>query len=287
MGANKQATVLFAKVSGGDELSLAAGTTAGLTGISRCISRIRRTAEASGGRVVKVFGSEVMMVFDSPDKAAGAASRMHTAVDALPPVAGTKLAVKVGYHAGPVVEAGDDLLGDTVKLAAALVHQARRGQTMTTQQTAEMLSKSSRAYSTQVYAVPLAGNAAKTGLSRSPSHAQVRLYLPRATSMLRLNYGREVAVCWRENETVVVGRNRGCGLVIAHSFASRRHCTIRLREDGFTIRDHSSNGTYLTNEGTEEILLRNGDEAPLATHGWVGFGRSRTLVSNVLEFTGH
>jgi adenylate cyclase len=272
MAGKKLTTVLFAEVSGRDEFVRAAGTVAGWNGISDCVDRLQRTARLSGGRVVKVIGSELMMVFNTPDAAADAASKMHAAVNALPPVSGTRLSVKVGYHAGPVIEGNDDLLGDTVKLVAALMRQAKAGQTMTTHETAQLLNDQSRSFSGQVYAIPLA-----TG-----GHRQ----RPRAQHMLRLNYGSESATCGPDNEVVVVGRDPGCGLVVVNSLVSRRHCTILLRPDGLKIRDHSSNGTYLTNEGGGEIVLLDGQEAPLATHGWVSLGCSRTIASMLLEFNG-
>jgi pSer/pThr/pTyr-binding forkhead associated (FHA) protein len=110
---------------------------------------------------------------------------------------------------------------------------------------------------------------------------------PRAQRTLRLSYGSESAICALDNEAVVVGRDPSCGLVTATAFASRRHCTILLGPDGFKIRDHSSYGTFLINEGGEEIELLNGQEAPLATHGWVSPGCSRAFASRLLEFTGY
>jgi len=272
MAGKKLSTVLFAEVSGRDEFVRAAGTVAGWNGISDCVRHLHQTARQSGGRVVKVIGSELMMVFDTPDAAAAAASKMHAAVSALPSVSGSRLSVRVGYHAGPVIEGNDDLLGDTVKLAAALLRQASAGQTMTTHQTAQLLNDHSRSLG-QLYAIPLA-----TGGHRER---------PRARRMLRLSYGSESAICGPDNKAVVVGRDPGCGLVTATSFASRRHCTILLRPEGLRIRDHSSNGTYLTNEGAGEVVLLEGQEAALATHGWVSLGCSRTLASRLLEFTGH
>jgi adenylate cyclase len=272
MAAKRLTTVLFAEVGGRDEFVRAAGTVAGWNGISDCVERLHRTARSAGGRVVKVIGSELMMVFNTPDAAADAASKMHAAVNALPPVSGTRLSVKVGYHAGPVIEGNDDLLGDTVKLVAALMRQAKAGQTMTTHETAQLLNDESRSFSGQVYAIPLATG----GRQR-----------PRAQRVLRLNYGSESAICGPDNEVVVVGRDPSCGLVTASALASRRHCTVLLRPDGLKIRDHSSNGTYLTNEGGGEIVLLDGQEAPLATHGWVSLGCSRSLASRLLEFTGH
>jgi adenylate cyclase len=224
-----------------------------------------------------------MMLFETPDGAAGAATKLHATVNALPPVAGTKLAVQVGFHSGPVYQSGDDVLGDTVKLAAALVHQAQRGQTITSHQTAQLLGHSFRASPTQLVTVPLPQEP-QAALDESP-HRGLRTYMPRAITTLHLTYGTEVAICWRENEAVVIGRDRGCGMVIHNGLASRRHCTIQLRPDGFALRDHSSNGTYVTNEGTEEVLVW-GNEMPLAAHGWLSFGNSRRLATVVLEFFG-
>ena len=282
MEAQRQTTVLFAEVSGSQELLQAAGKASGTRAISECIERIRRSAESAGGKLVRVMGSEVMLLFDTPDRAAGAASKMHATVNALPPVAGTKLAVQVGFHTGPVYTSGDDVLGDTVKLAAALVHQAQRGQTITSQKTAELLGDSFRSHPKQLVAVPLSVTTPDARLASAP---KVGSYMPRAMGMLNLRYGDEVILCWRENERVIVGRDRGCSLVIDATFASRKHCTIRLTPEGFVVRDHSSNGTYVTNEGAEEILLRN-EEAPLATHGWIGFGRSRLVSTQLLQFFG-
>lgn len=284
MEAKRQTTVLFAEVSGSDEVLRAAGKIVGTDAISGCIERIREAAESSGGKVVKVIGSEVMMLFETADGAAGAAIKLHATVSTLPPVAGTKLAVQVGFHSGPVYQSGGDVLGDTVKLAAALVHQAQRGQTITSHQTAQLLGASFRASPTQLVTVPLP-QSAQDALGEISPQRGLRAYMPRAITMLHLKYGREAVICWRENEAVVIGRDRGCGMVIQNGLASRRHCTIQLRQQGFALRDHSSNGTYLTNEGSEEVLVR-GDEAPLAAHGWVSFGNSRSLATVVLEFFG-
>jgi adenylate cyclase len=284
MEAQTQTTVLFAEVSGSKELLQAAGKVSGARAISECIERIRRSAESAGGKLVRVMGSEIMLLFDTPERAAGAASKMHATIDALPPVAGTKLAVQVGFHTGPVYTSGDDVLGDTVKLAAALVHQAQRGQTITSQKTAELLGNTFRSHPKQLVAVPLApAHVDACGLAASQPRPGASI--PRALGMLNLRYGNEVVLCWRENERVIVGRDRGCSLVIDATFASRKHCTIRLTPEGFVVRDHSSNGTYVTNQGAEEILLRN-EEAPLATHGWISFGRSRLLSTQQLQFFG-
>src|SRR5882672_1563823 len=68
--------------------------------------------------------------------AALAAARMHQCIEALRAVAGAEPSLRVAFHSGPVIQVDKDVLGDTVKLAASLVAQAQRGQTLTSGQTA-------------------------------------------------------------------------------------------------------------------------------------------------------
>jgi pSer/pThr/pTyr-binding forkhead associated (FHA) protein len=104
--------------------------------------------------------------------------------------------------------------------------------------------------------------------------------------MLRLTYGSESAICSVDHRSVLIGRDPSCGLVTATAFASRRHCTIFVAADGLKIRDHSSLGTFLVNEGSEEIQLADGQEVALGTHGWISLGCARAYASRLLEFSG-
>src|SRR5438034_5299505 len=116
MEESRQTTVLFADVSGSTKLYETAGDAAALTAIGRCIERMRKAAESTGGRVVKTIGDEIMALFPSPDAAAGAASEMHATIEQLPEVGGAKLGVRGGFHNGPVTPRAGDVVaahGDT------------------------------------------------------------------------------------------------------------------------------------------------------------------------------
>src|SRR2546430_2882237 len=128
MEESRQTTVLFAGVSGSTKLYETAGDAVALTAIGRCIERMRKAAESTGGRVVKTIGDEIMALFPSPDAAAGAASEMHATIEQLPEGGGAKLGVRVGFHSGPVIQREDDVFGDTVNMAARLGEQAGEGQ---------------------------------------------------------------------------------------------------------------------------------------------------------------
>ena len=266
MDSSGQMTVLVADVSGGSKLYAAAGYAAALEVIARCIERVRDAAESTGGQVVKTNGDKVMVLFASADAAAHAATRMHANIEALPEVGGAKLGVQVGFHSGPVYRCDEDLLGDTVKLASRMVEQAQKGQTITSQQTAALLSPSLRALSRQLDAIQAREKGEALRLCEIASRAATDL------RRLRLMYRGHAVVCSRESASIVVGRAPGCALVVADRTVSRRHCTITLRDGRFVLKDHSTNGTYVTAEGSADILAQS-EEVILGRRGRIGFGR--------------
>src|SRR5215510_8297809 len=96
----RQATVLFADVSGSTKLYEAAGDAVVLETSNRMIAEMRRCTEGAGGRVVKTIGDEVMALFPTAASAAGAASQIQMQTDILPLVGGMKLGVRIGFHSG-------------------------------------------------------------------------------------------------------------------------------------------------------------------------------------------
>jgi adenylate cyclase len=280
MDSSGQTTVLVADVSGGSELYESAGYAAALEVIARCIERVRDAAVSTGGQVVKTSGDKVMVLFATPDAAAHAATRMHATIEALPEIGGTKLGVQVGFHSGPVYRCDEDLLGDTVKLASRMVEQARKGQTITSQETAALLSPSFRTGSRQLDALPAREKGEELRLCEIASRASTDF------RRLRLMYRDHAIVCSRENESVVVGRAPSCALVVADLTVSRRHCTITLRNGRFVLQDHSTNGTYITAEGGADILAQS-EEVVLGGRGRIGFGRPPDAsAEEVVEYDG-
>jgi class 3 adenylate cyclase len=282
------ATVLFADVSGAAALYRAAGHTAALKAISQCIEQVRNAAQSTDGRIVKLIGDEVMVLFATPDAAAKAAAKMHQSVEALPPVEGTKLGLRVGFHSGPVFRSDRDVLGDTVKLAAKLLEQAQKGQTITTGQTAAQLSPGMRPFSRDLQRVALTGKAETIRLCeilKTSVNGAARAQDGKARTMVRLTYDDQVVICSREKPRIVIGRQNTCDVVIGDKMASREHCTLEVRGDEFVLLDHSTNGTYVTVEGEHEILL-NGEALALATHGWIAFGHPHGGSAEAAEFFG-
>ena len=160
----RQATVLFADVSGSTKLYEAAGDAIASDTINRMIAEMRRCTEAAGGRVVKTIGDEVMALFPTPHAAAGAASQIQLQTDIMPLVNGMKLGVRIGFHSGPVIQREGDVFGDTVNLAARLVAQATKEQIITSTDTAQQLGETYQNRLRGLYAITLKGKADDIGL---------------------------------------------------------------------------------------------------------------------------
>ena len=291
MDNNRQTTVLFADVSGSTKLYEAAGDAKALEAIQNCLERLRRSSEAFGGRVVKTIGDEVMVLFPSPDAAAGASADMQHSIDAMAMVENTKLGVRIGFQYGPVMQRDNDVFGDTVNLAARLVGQSGKGQIITSSETMEMLGPVYKAWTRRLYSIQVKGKTTEvelcevlwrqgadtTALVSNRSAAKPRLVV------LRLRYRDRDLIRRREQDSITIGRDQNAGLVIADTMASRLHCTIERRHSKFVLADHSTNGTYVTAESEAEILLQR-EEFTLGKHGWIACGQPRAATNEIVEY---
>ena len=288
----RHATVLFADVSGSTKLYEAAGDAVALETINRMITEMRRATEEAGGRVVKTIGDEVMSLFPTPDAAATAASNIQMQTDIMPIVGGMKLGVRIGFHSGPVIQRDNDVFGDTVNLAARLVAQATKEQIIISGGTATELGESYKERLRGLYAITVKGKAEDIALYEliwrydgattvilKPKGAAPK----RKTVLIRLKYRGKEIVRRRDNDSVTLGRDELSGLVIVEDKCSRHHCTIERRGDKFVIKDHSTNGTYVTIGEDDEVLLQR-DEIALRKRGWISFGQTRIGAHESVEF---
>ncbi len=290
--AARETTVLFADVTGSASLYERAGDRAAAQGIHSCLKALHSATAASGGRVLKNIGDEIMALFPSADRAAEAAARMHVAVNALPAVAGQKLALRIGFHTGSIVQRGDDIFGDTVNIASRLAAQATRGQVLTSRETAKKLSPLLRASTRQLYNVAVKGRAAEISLwelvwSKDADVTDFPLAETtkrRSRRSLRLTLGGRELVCRRSDDVITIGREPTSAFVVDEATASRRHCVIERRQQNFVVRDLSANGTYMSfAEGGGEMVLRR-EEVVLRGRGWLTFGQPKDAATHVLEF---
>jgi class 3 adenylate cyclase len=288
----RQNAVLFADVSGSTKLYETRGDIIALEAIGRCIEALKQVTGKCGGRVVKTIGDEVMALFPTANSAAQAAAAMHGAMESLPAVGETKLGLRIGFQCGPVIQKDDDVFGDTVNLASRLVETAVKDQIITSADTALQLPAMYRPFIRRLYAIQVKGKSDPVELCElvwrhDDDATQMLASKPKARAdipPLKLVFRSKETVRRRENDAITLGRDLECGLVVPEGNASRRHCTIERRGDKWILKDHSTNGTYITVEGDSELLLQR-EEITLRGRGVIACGQPRAESAEVVQYS--
>ena len=275
-------TILFADVCGSTKLYETMGDTIARDTVAKCVSIMDEETKRQSGRVVKTIGDEVMSVFEDPSAAADAASGMQERISAGLVVQGKSVAIRVGFHFGPViVETDGDVYGDAVNTAARMAGQAKAGQTLTTAATMDKLSDVWKASTRQIDRAAVKGkkdeidmiellwqreDVTRMSTSFKPTGGETK----KAKLMLRY---RDQSVEVNElHSSVVMGRADENDLVVKNTLISRMHARIELRKGNFVLIDQSINGTYVRTSSGEELFVRR-DNYPIKGSGIIGLGQ--------------
>lgn len=280
-------TVLFAEVSGSARLHAKLGLGEAQQAVDRCIKRMERSIEASGGRIAKLLGSELMAIFQHVDAALQAALEMQHKVADLPPVSGLKLEIRVAFSLGSVKEIDGELMGSALSLAAYLAGLAEPGEILTDNSSQASLSSalqkqtrhrgafpSKSQFSTlrifEVFSQPTV-ESVPAGSENEQAHGL------RTGQRLLLRYeGKEIFI--DDKKTALrMGRDADNDVVIHGHQVSRHHAVIEKRSDGFVLIDTSTNGSYLTQEGMPEIRIRR-KECNIQGKGIISFATRPAAV---------
>ena len=271
--------VLFADVCGSTRLYESLGDTEALATIGRCVAVISTVCVGHGGRVVKTIGDEAMAVFPSADLAAQAAAEMQARISEQPPVGGSRLAIRIGFHLGPAIEAEGDVYGDSVNVAARMATLAKRQQIILSADTAEALAPWLRARVRVLDTLTVKGKSQDMGIveliwqeSEEDLTAVATRWKPLPARIV-LRHGTKELVLDETATAITLGRDEENDIVIADRKASRLHARVERRRDKFVIVDLSSNGTFVTIDGEPEIMLRR-EELILRGRGHVAFGHA-------------
>jgi adenylate cyclase len=288
---SQERAILFADVSGSTALYEKLGDKPAAKAIEVCLDELRDVVARYDGKVVKTIGDELMVVFGQPGAACDAAREMQQRVTALPPAAaGVKLAIRIGFHFGPVLEEKGDFWGDGVNTAARLAGLAKGGQILTSGATANTLPAAHRSSLRDLDVLSVKGkhDALRvfelmwgdiddaTQVARLASSARV-------VARLALRIGGRSVDFPMEKTELVLGRDATCDIVVGEKTASRLHARIERRGVQYTLIDESTNGTYVEIEGDREVLLRR-DRVMLRGRGRIAFGTSTAEATELLQF---
>jgi adenylate cyclase len=280
--ATRNLAILFADVSGSTTLYEKLGDRAALAAVESVLDILKWAVAANRGRVVKTIGDEVMAVFETADAAFQAAVDMQMKTDELAAIGEVKLGIRIGFHAGPVLEERNDVFGDAVNTAARMAGLAKSGQIITSGSTVDALSPLLRDTTRDLDALPVKGKHEEIRVSEVmwQDGGETTMMAPRGSAfasppvVLRLEYGGKVLRMEPGGKSAFVfGRDPGNDVVIADKMASRVHGRIERRRDRFYYVDLSTNGTYVTNEGDTELVIKR-DQIMLRSRGRMSFGHS-------------
>lgn len=270
--------VLFADVVGSTRLYEALGDDRAKSMIDDCLAALRGVVEQYGGRVIKTIGDEVMCVLPSADAGCLAATDMHHKIMALPKVSNIQRSVRIGWNFGPVIEENNDVFGDTVNLAARMAGLAKGMQIITTGATVACLSPMLQLSTRSIAALAVKGKGDEVavceviwqgGEELTMSTSSIAIAAKVVT--LHLEHGsRHVEL---DDDSLMLGRDPQCNLVISDRNASRLHARIERRRDKFFVVDQSTNGTFVVFTNEPEVVLRR-EELMLRGSGRIGFGHS-------------
>jgi adenylate cyclase len=122
-------SVVFTDLVGFTEFNGAAGDAAALAVLDTQTRLVHSVlGECAGSRLVKEIGDGLMLWFASPADAVHCSLAMLDAIDRYRSSEHFPLAVRMGGHHGPAIVRGEDLVGQTVNIAARISDLAGPGE---------------------------------------------------------------------------------------------------------------------------------------------------------------
>ncbi len=285
MSKDIELAILFADVVGSTQLYEVLGDTQARAMVGICIDIMRAATESHGGTVIKTMGDEVMATFPTADEAIDAASEMQRAITLHPALhtGGTRVAIRIGCHFGPVVLEARDVFGATVHTANRMTSQAKAGQIITTVTMVELLAGEWRNAVRQIDVATLKGRSHEVALYEV-------LWQPEdATSMvptitmsgqqthrprrLRIRFQGEEIVLDESRTQISIGRADENDVIVKGNLISRLHARIESTKARFMLVDQSTNGTFVHGTAGQEQFVRR-DSLPITGEGLIGLGRA-------------
>jgi class 3 adenylate cyclase len=287
---SKERAILFADISGSTALYELLGDKPAAKAIDACLGSLREIISTRDGQVVKTIGDELMVVFNNPQAACEAAREMQQRMTSMPPTAGAKLAIRIGFHFGLVLEDKGDFWGDGVNTAARLAGLAKAGQILTTGATANSLPAMQRGNLRDLDEISVKGkhDAVRVfelmwGDTEDATHLAGMTTKAKVETRLTLEIGERTLGFPMDKTVLILGRDNTCDIVIREKTASRRHARIERRGAQYVLVDESTNGTCVEIEGDREVVLRR-DSVMLRGRGKIALGISTATAVELVLF---
>lgn len=289
-------TILFADVCRSTQLFEQYGDVKAREIISNVLSALTQVTKKHGGAVVKTIGDEIMATLPTATAGVLAGCDMQRRVASDLTLARYSIMIRVGLHYGSVLREDNDVFGDAVNVAARMAGLAKGQQIVTTQSTVQDFDASDNLEVRSLGKTRVKGKLMPieivdvlwqedTSNVTTVSAALKVDDLP-ARAHMTLRYGDRTIELRDLSPPFTMGRDRQNDLIIDDEWVSRNHASIEFRKGFFILVDRSTNGTYLTTDGDDELRVHR-DEVLLRKSGVISLGQmaSQRETGNLLYFS--
>lgn len=289
--------VVFADLVGSTGMFQRHGDETASRFVTQLVLVLGREFRQNNGRVIKILGDGLFVVFDSESDALTACIRIQQQLHEHPvrPGAGAPAAqMQMGIESGEVVEIDGDCFGDTVNSAARLADLAGAEQILTTQSVWAALPAARRSDLRSLGTMHIRGR-------EDPSHVyRVQWQVDRdedatmmgrstgrdlGTQVLIMVAGDQSVEVSQSRPMVTIGRGSNAALTLNDPRVSRTHATVEWRGGQFVLTDTSSFGTWVYLGGQANALVLRRTECYLVGTGQISAGCEREANAPVLVFS--
>jgi class 3 adenylate cyclase len=281
------ATVVFADLVGSTGIFERLGDETAGRFVTQLTSALSKTFEEHKGRVVKLLGDGLFVVFPAEADAVAACISIQSRLKEKPVYpggSGNAVQMQMGIEAGEVVEIDGDCYGDAVNSAARLADLAGAEQILTSQRVRSALSPEQQAQMRSLGPMYLRGKNEVTEVFRVDWQTDhdtdatvmgVSMFKPGKDSALEVSALGRTLRLEPQGEKLTIGRATTASLSINDARVSRVHATVEWRGGHFILSDASSFGTwvYVGNQSAPVVLRRT--DCILVGQGQITLGCER------------
>ena len=292
------ASVVFADLVGSTGIFERLGDETAGRFVTQLTTALAKIFEHHNGRVVKLLGDGLFVVFPEESQALTACIAIQERLQqkpVRPGGVGRPVQMQMGIESGEVVEIQGDCYGDAVNSAARLADLAGADQILASQRVRDALPPGQQEMLRTLGPMYLRGKAEVTEVFRvewqqdREAEATVMgagMFGQPAEAHLEIAFAGQVRRVQPRGEAVTIGRSSSADLNVNDVRVSRAHATVEWRGGQFVLADASSFGTWVYfGNHPEPVVLRRTD-CYLVGQGQIALGCDRNAdAAPIASFT--
>lgn len=234
--------------------------------LKRFINRIERTATLYHGLIARRQPSGLNVHFDSAEQALYCACAMQRACGVIPRTPGLNPVLEVEIRgARPDVRSADGWSAERSAFMAEQETPRLDPSVAISEEVLDALPPGLHCHAVNISRSGVAGvqhlvDWPAPALNQPPSANPPEVPLPTVAAPVppKVFFGEQTLILDETRNTLRIGRDADCDIVLTHPKASRQHCRIVWQQDSCVLVDLSTNGTYLTSrDGKGQVVKQS------------------------------